>query len=413
MGDKGTASAMCQTCLGIPSTWSIFGKQISKDSNVEYQCRACVLFLERKEQEQLFQKLKGPDPETILRTVADKFPWAFEIAKASPEEQLDALQFLKRKLSGHRTVQALAESLANNNAQAALLIQQLGQNLKDAKTEDTMTTRVLRSFVKNQCPVVKYKTLLLPPGGSLYKATRHFQDMLKVEDKLVVALAKERLFLLEWAEAHFRPQHSEKQKKKGEFPEVPEAALKIVRLTFKSLSNKVKNAAMRDDDANLMVKAWYAEHFDWATTWASISTAEKQALLGPTAFHNSTTNGGRAGQKRPGEESRMAQQPATKTFRPDFVQGSVGNKQVSVEKELERLLATAPREPGSEYTADMYKNHRASAQSLFAIACRNCFAAGKGLQQHSFADCKKAGNKCVLLCPKCKKDKHWIYDCPL
>ena len=88
-------------------------------------------------------------------------------------------------------MQALAESLAHNNAQAAMLMQPLGHNLKDGKEDDSMTTRVLRTFVKNQCPPIKYKSLLLPPTGSIYKTTRHFQDMLKVEDKLVVALAKD------------------------------------------------------------------------------------------------------------------------------------------------------------------------------------------------------------------------------
>ena len=153
----------------------------------------------------MFQKLKGPTPEDILKMVAKKFPWALEISKARPEELLDALQFLKRKLSGHRTVQALAESLSNNNAQAALLIQQLGHNLSNKTADDSMTTKILRTFVKNQCPAIKFKALLLPPAGNIYKATRHFQDMLKVEDKLVVALAQERLFLCEWAESHFRP----------------------------------------------------------------------------------------------------------------------------------------------------------------------------------------------------------------
>ena len=119
-----------------------------------------------------------------------------------------------------------------------------------------MTTCGLRTFVTNQCPVVKHKTLLEPLGGSIYKATRHFQDILKVEDVLVVALVQHRLFRCEWAESNFRPQANGKQKKSGDFPEVPDMALQILRLTFKSLSNKVKNAAMPDEEANLMVKAW-------------------------------------------------------------------------------------------------------------------------------------------------------------
>ena len=148
LNGKGTTCAVCKTCLGEPTICSVFGKHIVKETVSTFQCRACVAFQERKEQEQLFQALKGPEPEKILRTVAVKFPWALEITKATVEEHLDALQFLKRKLSGHRTVQALAESLGHNNAQAALLIQQLGSNLTGSTAEDTMTTRVLRTFVR-------------------------------------------------------------------------------------------------------------------------------------------------------------------------------------------------------------------------------------------------------------------------
>ena len=185
LSNKGTAIGLCTACFQDPTVVGAFGKQLLKDDESVYECRACTAFLERREQEKQFQKLKGPSPEQILKTVANKFPWTLEITRATPEEHLEALQFLKRKLSGHRTVQALAESLANNNAQAALLMQQLGQNLSDGKTDDTMSTKVLRTFVKNQCPVVKYESLLVPPGGSMYTATRHFQEMLKVEDKLV------------------------------------------------------------------------------------------------------------------------------------------------------------------------------------------------------------------------------------
>ena len=109
-----------------------------------------------------------------------------------------------------------------------------------------------------ECPPVKYKSLLHPPHGSIYKATRHFQDLLKVEDPIVVAMARERLFLCSWIEAQYRPQVSVKRRKTSETQEVAEHVLKVLRATFKSMSDKIKNAATRDTDAALMVKAWYS-----------------------------------------------------------------------------------------------------------------------------------------------------------
>ena len=73
MNDKGTASALCGNCLNAPSICGLFGKKLTQATETTYQCRACSGFLQRKEQEQLFQKLKGPEPEKILQMVASKF----------------------------------------------------------------------------------------------------------------------------------------------------------------------------------------------------------------------------------------------------------------------------------------------------------------------------------------------------
>ena len=177
MGNKGRTNAVCAECFKDPIIVESFGKGSPSEPDAGFKCRPCGLFLERKEQEALFLKLKGPEPEQVLRTVAAKYPWALVIVKASPEDLLDALGFLKRKLSGHRTVQALAESLANSNTQAALLMQQFGQKLTASAPDDSTGLKVLRTFVKNQCPSIKYKSLLLPPYGSIYKTVRHFQEL--------------------------------------------------------------------------------------------------------------------------------------------------------------------------------------------------------------------------------------------
>ena len=171
--DKGISQALCKKCHDDPEELVMFGKSITSG----FLCNPCSKFLVRAEQEKLFAKLKEPSSEQVLRTVSSKYPWALTIAQASPDELLEALQFCKRKLSGHRTVAALADSLANNNSHAALLLQNLGGV---ASTQDTLTSKALRTFVKNQCPSIKYKALLLPPQGSIHKATRHIQEMLRV-----------------------------------------------------------------------------------------------------------------------------------------------------------------------------------------------------------------------------------------
>ena len=120
MNGKGMSQALCVTCASDTDIISTFGGKPSAEV-LGFTCNACSKFLERREQEKLFQTLMPPSPEKILRTIAGKFPWALTIARAEPDELFEALQILKRKLSGHRTVAALADSLANTNSHAAVL----------------------------------------------------------------------------------------------------------------------------------------------------------------------------------------------------------------------------------------------------------------------------------------------------
>jgi hypothetical protein len=414
--NTGCGQALCEACIKKPDDLGMFGA-IPQDADIGFVCCACIKHLERLEQEKLFQQLKGPSSEKILRTVSERFPWALSIAQASPEELLDALQFCKRKLSGHRTVAALAESLANSNSHAALLIQQMGQNLAGAAQPNaSLASRALRTFVKNQCPSIKYKTLLLPPNGSIHKATRHFQDMLKVEDPLVVALAQERLFLCEWAESAYRPVTSEKQRRKGEFPEVPEFALHILRGTLKSLSVKIKSGAAKDQEADMMVKAWYADHISWATTWAMMERSAPTPQLAITAYGEPrqptlpahTPKGfGKKGKDQgknpnwiPKPDKRETLEPPAKhprTLEPAFGQPS-----------FDSLLTGTP---SLDSVDKMYKLYKDQTRQFFLENCRNCFLAGKGQVKHNLYQCQQMGNECLLRCVKCKLGNHWASQC--
>ena len=249
--------------------------------------------------------------------------------------------------------------------------------------------------------------------------------MLKVEDKLVVALAKERLFLCEWIETNFRPQPTEKERKRGDIPEVPEQALRILRLAFKSLSNKVKHKVMKDEEANVLIKVCYAEHLDWATTWAHIqsdSRASFSAALAPvhnrgnpSGDRSSIPSGGKGGgqkrQSETGSAPAAAKQSKFDDTAPSWVRLNIGSKHVHIEKDCEKMVWEAAKKPAPNNTAEMFKSYRKSTLAIFAIACRNCFSAGRGLQEHSLADCKKAGHPCAMLCTTSRKGVHWTWDC--
>ena len=107
----------------------------------------------------------------------------------------------------------------------------------------------------------------------------------------------------------------------------------MLRLTFKSLSNKVKHVAMRDEDANMVIKAWYSEHFDWAAKWLAMKEPIRDLAMSrqppqprsqfvPSADQSTINTGGKGPAKRAPEPEQSSR--STKAARPDNSQ-SGGN----------------------------------------------------------------------------------------
>ena len=130
-----------------------------------------------------------------------------------------------------------------------------------AQGGDPLRKRAMDAFVASKCPSVKYKNLLLPErGGSLDKARRHFQEQMGNPDKLVAALAAERDFLCDYVEKQVTPPQKKGHKHSLPALNMPVHGLIWLRFIFKSLSQRIKRAAARNEAATLLVKSWYADH---------------------------------------------------------------------------------------------------------------------------------------------------------
>ena len=426
LNNVGTRQALCKPCVSKPEEVSSFGSALvdPDDSSdiIGFVCSPCSRYIKRKQQEKVFETLKGPSAESILRTISGRFPWAIEIQQASSSDLLEALQFCKRKLSGMRTIEALAENLANENTHAALLLQHMGASVTG--NNDSIANKALKTFVKNQCPAVKYKTLLLPPTGSLLKAQRHFSDMLKVEDSLVVALANERLFLCSYFENQYLPLQSEQQRKKGITPDVPDFALHLLRATLKSLSTGIKASARKDSESDILVKTFYQDHITWASNWATMSMLKPVENLKsgytPTHFQQGKGNGkgakdwGKDFSKersfRRDDKPNYSQEPQSKA--PRFSAPSASMK-VQVQPGHEALLKHLQQASNHQQAISLGFNNFPESGKFWQEWCRNCYSGGKGLLKHSLPECQKLKNECFIRCIKCKQGNHWASECPM
>ena len=97
-----------------------------------------------------------------------------------------------------------------------------------------------------------------------------------------------------------------------------------------------------------------------------------------------------------------------------------GRKQVA--EALERELAAWAPGKSAQYCQQWLDDKKtegakSAVYQLERSICKNCLYSGRGVVKHSFADCRTAGNRCVLPCPKCLAAHrlndlyHWIHDC--
>ena len=423
--NKGTSQGICAQCITALGAVLPEGK---------YTCAPCKDFLKKKKQEALLVKLAPSDPRDLLRTASQDQSWVFVIAQASPEAIAEGIKTLKRKLNGHKTVASLAESLSTNDPQAGLVLGQLAASFTDASKEK-LATNVLTAFVNSKCATTKFKTLLLPPSGSLHVCIRHLQDLLGMEDPLVVALAEERIWICRFFETYYRPPLNAVQKKKGEVFDLPLPALQLLRATFKSMSHKAKCAAQLCDSDLHLFKALYGEHMDWGSRFLSFH--ESASPYAAAAIPNRSLQNNWAGGPYDHAVVQSFPQPPPDFYRPDKNMGKkgakgdgkgkadysggakrfagsvsvvVGQKQVQVSDRFRNdiLIELKQSRPNID---KLRKHHPEEVKIFFNTACPNCFVSGKGLKDHLIGTCAKSGAKCNLLCIHCGKGNHWFKDC--
>ena len=71
------------------------------------------MYVKRLRDEALLAAVGGPSPTDILKTVAQTAPWFLVLRRASPEQQMSALNKLKRRTDFSATANELAEGLAS------------------------------------------------------------------------------------------------------------------------------------------------------------------------------------------------------------------------------------------------------------------------------------------------------------
>ena len=170
--NTGYSIAVCSSCKAddvmLVAAWKFLKDDVQKTSS--FRCNPCLHADKHQKQGALLKAVGGSSPTDILRSVAATAPWFLVLKQASNDELLTALMKVKRRMDFTSTAQELADSLAANDAKAAVLV-----HTAAISSAESLTRKAMNACVSSKCPSMKCRDLLLPSrGGSLDKAKHHF-----------------------------------------------------------------------------------------------------------------------------------------------------------------------------------------------------------------------------------------------
>ena len=426
LNNTGFSVAVCAVCVADDVMLVAAGKMLKDDiqGSAIFRCNPCWHAEKRQKQEALLKAVGGSTPTDILRSVAATAPWFLVLKQASSDELLTALMKVKRRMDFTSTAQELADSLAANDAMAAVLV-----HTAAISSAESLTRKAMDAFVSSKCPSIKYKDLLLPSrGGSLDKAKRHFSELARAKDPIVAALASERDFLCDYIEKQVTPAPKRHQRNSVSALDPPEHVLVWLRYLFKSLSQRIKKAAARDEGATLLVKAWYSDHLTLSQSMMHAHYANQRSNMSSSSGLVRAPQVASAPRPvNPRERAPPPTESASKRQRQNNTPKGKGMGKALPRyqplpaaeddgwtPQLRKLFVKpANADQANQILFEAVMIDRQGVWKIFRKHCRNCWAAGRGWIEHKLGECRKAGNVCIIDCFKCGPNKrHWLEDCP-
>ena len=245
LNNSGFKVAACNACKADEDKMSLLGEFLQRapaggGPEVEtFVCNFCLKFERQERDSALTTAVAGPSPQQVLRTLATHTPWFLDLQRATPQQKLEGLIQIKRRIDSSGG--DLAEHIAANDPIAALAYQSYNSNPTDPRAKTTMNAIVMK-----HAPHFKYKDLLLPLSGSLARARQHFGDLMAMDNTVVKALAAERDYLCVFFERQLVPP----RKRGGRNTAMLEPPLHMsvaLRFVFKQLSIRIKKESARDE----------------------------------------------------------------------------------------------------------------------------------------------------------------------
>ena len=218
-------------------------------------------------------------------------------------------------------------------------------------------------------------------------------------------------------EKQFVPPHKRSDKSQAAL-DTPHHVLVMLRFMMKSLSQRLKKAAARDEGSVLLVKAWYSDHMHFAqlsmqqyfnSQGKGLKRCAPLAEIGETVETDYSLTSADAVQQA---KKQLREKNGGRGGEQVVLAGKSGGK-VLVPKAVAAVFKQNVKPNQVEQLVEEAKGIDSNAvYQIFGVFCKNCFYGGAGLQNHSMSDCRQRGNPFHMKCNKCKVGKHWSNDCP-
>ena len=384
---------VCRDCLLDPicEKMGIFDRE-----NEEFTCSICMMIATKKQRDKFMSDFDaGTRENAVASLICAKYPWILTLKEATRIELKDALAKLKRFTT--TTDEAVGELMINGNFTESIGATMMSWAAATGNEEQRLkNARSMEQLKLMRAPHYSYKKLLIPENGGSYEtAMMFFAKVVQTSnDRIVIALAKERIFIGQEMKKKFTPYMKMEKKKESMPPKISRQGITEMYEMYRTLSREIKDVDRADTHDSMVFEQLYAPKMKYKLA-KNTDFGKLGDISGVQDPWNA--NGKNGVQGKGGKKGKNKYNGETKDKNGGKNNQGTWQAQNTDDERLKKWNELYMKD-------DSMKN-----------ACKNCYIrTGKIAQGHTTLNCRDKGNACAMKCikPECNGAKHWREDCP-
>ena len=290
-----------------------------------------------------------------------------------------------------------------------------------ANKSDPELTKLKDACALKHAPKTSWKKLCIPKyGGGPDKFRGYMMDKIDDADRTVACIARKCFTFFSLLEKRYTSLLSTKKHSAHKLEGQRDEMMYLVYHGCKYMKRRARKPAARHEMESKLFEDMFGADFQMAIAKSLADISPIPSEQRPSSSHGPV--------RHHDEQKRGQEEPSQPPLKSARVDKGAGGKGMSKKQEAIKAMEAALTKKVQAQTRakDLQRwideqfeaggETRSAIGSVMSRTCRNCLLAGRGIVNHSRADCERAGNPPFEACPECLKkgeyNYHWRSQCP-